>query len=118
MTIKVVDEAGDSIDDATVTLEKNWSTVCSPRGDGAYVMEKGGSYTLTVKKTGYNDYKESHFTFNPTEVNTVKTITLKNIVYRNIKFNLVDKTTKAPIENATIVVKGDVNGFEIVKSRT
>lgn len=117
MTIKVVDEAGDSIDDATVTLEKNWSTV-SPRGDGAYVMEKGGSYTLTVKKTGYNDYKESHFTFNPTEVNTVKTITLKNIVYRNIKFNLVDKTTKAPIENATIVVKGDVNGFEIVNPET
>ena len=103
MTIKVQDEEGNAIDDATVTLEKEWSAV-SPKADGSYDMEKGATYTLTVRKDGYNDYKESYFTFNPTEVNTVKTVTLKKIVTRNVRFNVTDKSGN-PINSATVTVK-------------
>ena len=104
MTVKVQDEEGNEIPDATVTLEKGWSTVY-PGSDGSYTMEKGENYTLTVKKSGYNDYKESYFTFNPTEVNTVKIVTLKKQVTRNIKFNVTDKASGKTIENPTISVK-------------
>lgn len=103
MTVKVQDEDGNAIDDATVTLEKNWNTV-SPKEDGSYEMEKGAEYTLTVKKDGYNDYKESYFTFNPTEVNTVKTVTLKKTVTRNVRFNVTDKSGN-PVNDATVTVK-------------
>ena len=103
MTVKVQDEDGNPITDATVTLEKNYSTV-SPKEDGSYDMEKGAEYTLTVKKDGYNDYKESYFTFNPTEVNTVKTVTLKKIVTRNVRFNVTDKSGN-PVNGATVTVK-------------
>ena len=103
MTIKVQDEDGNAIDDATVTLEKEWSAVF-PKVDGSYDMEKGATYTLTVKKDGYNDYKESYFTFNPTEVNTVKTVTLKKIVTRNVRFNVTDKSGN-PVNGATVTVK-------------
>lgn len=104
MTVNVQDEDSNPITDATVTLEKGWSTVY-PGSDGSYTMEKGESYTLTVKKSGYNDYKESYFIFNPTEVNTVKTVTLKKQVTRNIKFNVTDKASGKTIENPTISVK-------------
>ena len=104
LTVKVQDEDGTAIDDATVTLEKNWNTV-SPKEDGSYDMEKGAEYTLTVKKDGYLDYKESYFTFNPTEINTVKTVTLKKIVNRNIKFNVTDKATGKTIDGAKVTVK-------------
>lgn len=104
MTVNVQDEDSNPITDATVTLEKGWSTVY-PGSDGSYTMEKGESYTLTVKKSGYNDHKESYFTFNPTEVNTVKTVTLKKQVIRNIKFNVTDKASGKTIENPTISVK-------------
>lgn len=104
MTVNVQDEDGNPITDATVTLEKGWSTVY-PGSNGSYTMEKGESYTLTVKKSGYNDYKESYFTFNPTEVNTVKTVTLKKQVTRNIKFHVTDKASGKTIENPTISVK-------------
>lgn len=103
MTVKVQDEEGNAIDDATVTLEKEWSAV-SPKADGSYDMEKGATYTLTVRKDGYNDYKESYFTFNPTEVNTVKTVILKKIVTRNVRFNVTDKSGN-PIDGATVTVK-------------
>ena len=103
MTVKVQDEDGNAIDDATVTLEKNFSTV-SPKEDGSYDMEKGASYTLTVQKDGYNDYKESYFTFNPTTVNTVKTVTLEKTVTRNVKFKVTDKSGN-PIDGATVTVK-------------
>lgn len=103
MTVKVQDEAGNAIDDATVTLEKGWSNVYL-KADGSYDMEKGATYTLTVKKDGYNDYKESYFTFNPTEVNTVKTVTLKKIVTRNVRFNVTDKSGN-PVNGATVTVK-------------
>ena len=103
MTIKVQDEEGNAIDDATVTLEKEWSAV-SPKADSSYDMEKGATYTLTVRKDGYNDYKESYFTFNPTEVNTVKTVTLKKIVTRNVRFNVTDKSGN-PVNGATVTVK-------------
>ena len=103
MTIKVQDEEGNAIDDATVTLEKEWSAV-SPKAGGSYDMEKGATYTLTVRKDGYNDYKESYFTFNPTEVNTVKTVTLKKIVTRNVRFNVTDKSGN-PVNGATVTVK-------------
>lgn len=104
MTVNVQDEDSNPITDATVTLEKGWSTVY-PGSDGSYTMEKGESYTLTVKKSGYNDYKESYFIFNPTEVNTVKTVTLKKQVTRNIKFNVTDKASGKTVENPTISVK-------------
>lgn len=104
MSVKVQDEEGNDIPDADVTLEKNWSTV-TPEKDGSYIMEKGGTYTLTVKKAGYNDYKESYFTFNPTETNTVKNVTLKKQVTRNIKFNITDKVSGKTVENPTISVK-------------
>ena len=104
MTVNVQDEDSNPITDATVTLEKGWSTVY-PGSDGSYTMEKGESYTLTVKKSGYNDYKESYFTFNPTEVNTVKTVTLTKQVTRNIKFHVTDKASGKTIENPTISVK-------------
>lgn len=104
MSVKVQDEEGNEIPDATVTLEKGWSTVY-PGSDGSYTMEKGENYTLTVKKSGYNDYKESYFTFNPTEVNTVKIVTLTKQVTRNIKFNVTDKASGKTIENPTISVK-------------
>ena len=104
MTVNVQDEDSNPITDATVTLEKGWSTVY-PGSDGSYTMEKGESYTLTVKKSGYNDYKESYFTFNPTEVNTVKTVTLKKQVTRNIKFHVTDKASGKTIENPPISVK-------------
>ena len=103
MTVKVQDENGTPIKDANVTLEKDWNTVSS-KADGSYDMEKGATYTLTVKKDGYNDYKESYFTFNPTEVNTVKTVTLKKIVTRNVRFNVTDKSGN-PVNGATVTVK-------------
>ena len=103
MTVKVQDENGTPINDANVTLEKGWSNV-SLKADGSYDMEKGANYTLTVKKDGYNDYKESYFTFNPTEVNTVKTVTLKKIVTRNVRFNVTDKSGN-PVNGATVTVK-------------
>lgn len=112
MTVNVQDEDSNPITDATVTLEKGWSTVY-PGSDGSYTMEKGESYTLTVKKSGYNDYKESYFTFNPTEVNTVKTVTLKKQVTRNIKFNVTDKASGKTVENPTISVKKGY--YDIVK---
>lgn len=49
MTVKVQDENGTPINDANVTLEKDWNTVSS-KADGSYDMEKGANYTLTVKK--------------------------------------------------------------------
>lgn len=103
MRINVVDEEGNLIPDAIVTLEKNWNAV-APKADGSYDMEKGAGYSLTVKKDGYNDYTESYFTFNPTEVNTVKTVTLKKIVTRNIRFNVTDKSGN-PVNSAKVSVK-------------
>ena len=103
MTVNVQDEEGKAIKDAAVTLEKNGSKV-SPKDDGSYDMEKGADYTLTVKKEGYNDYRESVSSFNPTEVNTVKTVTLKKIVRRNIKFNVTDRSGN-PVKGATVTVK-------------
>ena len=103
MTVKVQDENGTPINDATVTLEKGWNTV-SLKANGSYDMEKGANYTLTVKKDGYNDYKESSFTFNPTDLNTVKTVTLKKIITRNVRFNVTDKSGN-PVNGATVTVK-------------
>ena len=70
-------------------------------------MESGESYTLKVKKDGYNDYTESAFTFtgNPEKTRTEKQITLTPIVLRTIRFEVKDKATKAPIANPTIQVK-------------
>ena len=80
MTVKVVD-ADDNSDlttdgKTTVKLEKNWTAV-SPETDGSYKMEKGAEYTLTVTRDGYIDYKDSYFTFDPTEENTVRTVQLQ-----------------------------------------
>ena len=102
LTVKVQDEEGNAIDDAAIKLEKGWNTV-SPK-DSSYEMEKGATYTLTVTKGGYNDYKESNFTFNPTEVNTIKTVILEKSVIRNVRFNVTDKSGN-PIEGATVTVK-------------
>ena len=103
MNIKVQDEDGTEIPDATVKLEKDWSTV-QPGSDGSYIMEKGGSYTLTVSKTGYNDYKEN-ITFNPTTTKTEKVVTLKKQVTKNVKFAVTEKGSGKTVENPTITVK-------------
>ena len=62
-------------------MEKNWTAV-SPETDGSYKMEKGAGYTLTVTRDGYIDYKDSYFTFNPTEENTVRTVTASEKNYK------------------------------------
>ena len=103
MSIKVVDEEGNLIPDAEVKLTKGMSVVF-PKEDGSYDMEKGGRYWVTVRKKGYNDYSGSSFVFNPTELNTVKTVTLTKEVVRNIKFNVTDKFDH-PIDDATVQVK-------------
>ena len=103
MNVKVQDEDGTEIPDATVKLEKDWSTV-QPGSDGSYIMEKGGSYTLTVSKTGYNDYKEN-ITFNPTTTKTEKVVTLKKQVTKNVKFAVTEKGSGKTVENPTITVK-------------
>ena len=56
MSIVVQSEDGTPITDATVTLEKGRSAV-KAESDGSYKMESGESYTLKVKKDGYNDYR-------------------------------------------------------------
>ena len=106
MSIVVQSEDGTPITDATVTLEKGRSAV-KAESDGSYKMESGESYTLKVKKDGYNDYTESAFTFtgNPEKTRTEKQITLTPIVLRTIRFEVKDKATKAPIANPTIQVK-------------
>lgn len=80
-----------------MTLEKGRSAV-KAESDGSYKMESGESYTLKVKKDGYNDYTESAFTFtgNPEKTRTEKQITLTPIVLRTIRFEVKDKATKAP----------------------
>lgn len=110
MTVKVVD-ADDNSDlttdgKTTVKLEKNWTAV-SPETDGSYKMEKGAEYTLTVTRDGYIDYKDSYFTFNPEEENTVKTVQLKKKIIRNISFNVTDKATGNPITGSAVKVKKD-----------
>ena len=106
MTVVVKDEKGNSVTDATVTLEKDWSSV-KAESDGSYEMENGATYTLTVKKDGYNDYKESYFTFtgDKSQPRTEKTVTLTQIVMRTIRFEVKDKATGAAITNPTITVK-------------
>ena len=110
MTVKVVD-ADDNSDlttdgKTTIKLEKNWTTV-SPETDGSYKMEKGEEYTLTVTREGYIDYKDSYFTFDPTEENTVRTVQLQKKIIRNISFNVTDKATGNPITGSTVTVKKD-----------
>ena len=108
MTVKVVD-ADDNSDlttdgKTTIKLEKNWTAV-SPETDGSYKMEKGAGYTLTVTRDGYIDYKDSYFTFNPTEENTVRTVQLQKKIIRNISFNVTDKSTGNTITGSTVTVK-------------
>ena len=108
MTVKVVD-ADDNSDlttdgKTTIKLEKNWTAV-SPETDGSYKMEKGAGYTLTVTRDGYIDYKDSYFTFNPTEENTVRTVQLQKKIIRNISFNVTDKATGNTITGSTVTVK-------------
>lgn len=108
MTVKVVD-ADDNSDlttdgKTTIKLEKNWTAV-SPETDGSYKMEKGAGYTLTVTRDGYIDYKDSYFTFNPTEENTVRTVQLQKKIIRNISFNVTDKATGNPITGSAVTVK-------------
>ena len=117
MTVKVVD-ADDNSDlttdgKTTVKLEKNWTAV-SPETDGSYKMEKGAEYTLTVTRDGYIDYKDSYFTFNPEEENTVKTVQLKKKIIRNISFNVTDKATGNPITGSavTVIKDGDWNSIK------
>ena len=106
MTVKVQDESGNPITDADVALNKGSDTV--DLTDGSYVMEKGADYTLTVKKTGYDDYTENISDFNPTDTNTVKTIILtKKNESKIVKFVVIDSVTKQVIQNAAITVKKD-----------
>ena len=106
MTVKVQDKSGNPISDADIALNKGSDAV--DLTDGSYVMEKGANYTLTVKKTGYDDYTENISDFNPTDTNTVKTITLiKKTESKIVKFVAIDSVTKQVIPNAAITVKKD-----------
>lgn len=106
MNVVAQDPEGNPIDDATVTLEKGWSTVY-PESDGSYIMQNGASYTLTVKKDGYVDYKESNFTFTGEKANpnTTKVITMTPLVMRTIQFAVKDKVNGQLIPDASISVK-------------
>ena len=103
MTIDVQDEEGNSVPDATVKLEKGWTT--QTPDEGVYTMEKGAQYILTVTAPGYNEYKESYFTFNPTELVTKKVVKLVKTVEKNVQFNVTDKATGKKIDNASVSVK-------------
>ena len=107
MTVKVVDADDNTIDltaDATIELiDENWDKISLE--DGSYKMKKGVKYTLTVTRDGYLDYKDSYFTFDPTEENTVRTVQLQKKIIRNISFNVTDKATGNPITGSTVTVK-------------
>ena len=116
MTVKVVDADDHTIDltaDATIELiDENWDKISLE--DGSYKMKKGVKYTLTVTRDGYLDYKDSYFTFNPTEENTVRTVQLQKKIIRNIRFNVTDKATGNPITGSTVTLKkaGDWNSIK------
>ena len=109
MTVKVVDADDHTIDltaDATIELiDENWDKISLE--DGSYKMKKGVKYTLTVTRDGYLDYKDSYFTFDPTEENTVRTVQLQKKIIRNISFNVTDKATGNPITGSAVTVKKD-----------
>ncbi len=87
------------ITDAAITFEKGYSTV-SPT-DNVYKVENGSSYTVTVKKTGYNDYKEEFtFTGDPKNINSTKVINMKPVVERTVSFKIVDENTGEEIPGA------------------
>ena len=73
----------------------------APSEDGTYKMENGSSYTVTVKKTGYNDYKEEFtFTGDPKNINSTKVINMKPVVERTVSFKIVDENTGEEIPGA------------------
>lgn len=89
----------EEITDAAITFEKGYSTV-SPT-DNVYKVENGSSYTVTVKKTGYNDYKEEFtFTGDPKNINSTKVINMKPVVERTVSFKIVDENTGEEIPGA------------------
>lgn len=100
MAFKVQDsKTKEEITDAAITFKKGYSTV-SPT-DSVYKVENGSSYTVTVKKDGYNDYTETFtFTGDPKNINSTKVINLKPIIYRNITFKVVDENTNEEIPGA------------------
>ena len=112
MTVKVVDENEQPVSNAIVTLTKGYSSnKVTAETDGSYKMEENGTYSLTVQKDGYKEYKKSYFTFTPADpyvANTEITVKLEKIAYRNVKFNVIDKASGKVIENATIRVKKSV----------
>ena len=112
MTVKVVDENEQPVSNAIVTLTKGYSSnKVTAETDGSYKMEENGTYSLTVQKDGYKEYKKSYFTFTPADpyvANTEITVKLEKIAYRNVKFNVIDKASGKAIENATIRVKKSV----------
>ena len=83
-----------------------YSPTVSASADGAYKMENSATYTITVTKTGYNDYKETFtFTGDPKNINTTKVISLKPLTYRNISFKVVDENTNKEIPNAAVKIE-------------
>ena len=100
MAFKVQDsKTKEEITDATITFKKEYSTVYPT--DNLYKMENGSSYTVTVKKTGYNDYKEEFtFTGDPKNINSTKVINMKPVVERTVSFKIVDENTGEEIPGA------------------
>ena len=113
MTINVQDEEKKAIDDATVALTEGYYTTVSPSADGSYTLTRDASYTLKVTKDGYNDYTET-FTFSPSEINTVKTVTLKELEYQNITFKVTNQTTGDTVAEPQITLK-DGNSYSSKK---
>ena len=109
MSLKVEDENHVAvIDDVSVSVTKGIDTSVdlTDNKDGTYdcKLEKDQSYTLSVKKSGYNDFKETFlYTGDPEKLE--KLVTLVPIVNHKITFKIVDKDTGEIIPGAKAQVK-------------
>ena len=100
VTFKAVDKDTKSvIDNATVKVEKGWSTVIPT--EGVYTLEPDDTYTVTATAAGYKEYE--NLAFSPTESGEVN-LPMEAISYSNICFDIKDNSGNQ-IEGATVKVK-------------
>ena len=100
VTFKAVDKDTKSvIDNATVKVEKGWSTVIPT--EGVYTLEPDDTYTVTATAAGYKEYE--NLAFSPTESGEVN-LPMEAISYSNICFDIKDNSGNQ-IEGANVKVK-------------
>ncbi|MBO1910165.1 carboxypeptidase-like regulatory domain-containing protein, partial [Microvirga sp. 3-52] len=93
---------------AHVSIEGRDRSVNTNPNDGTYALKyAGGDYTLIAEAYGY-ETKEAPVTIERDETTTVD-FTLDAIPQATISGKLTDKSTGAPIENATLLLKEDAN---------